>query len=212
MQNLLLFQGDSITDANRNRQNPDNLGGGYVLITAASLKYHHPGLDLKILNRGISGNRTKDLIGRWDEDCINLRPAFFSLFIGINNTWRRYDHDDPTPADTFESELRTLLDRTFNETAVTPDRAVLLEPFLLDVPEGTKKHWFEDLAPKQEIVSRAAADYGTRLIPLQRLFDEAATRAPGVHWTHDGVHPSPAGHHLIAKAWLAEMTPLLAAE
>ncbi len=205
----VLFQGDSITDAGRNRQNTDNLGGGYALIATATLKFKHPALDLKVANRGISGNRSLDLLNRWDEDCIHLRPDFLSLFIGINNTWRRYDRNDPTPANVFEAELRTLLDRAFTETTVLPQHTVLLEPFLLDVPEGSKKHWFEDLIPKQEIIARAAKDYGTRLVPLQTLFDEAATRAPAAHWTHDGVHPSPAGHALIAQAWLDSMENIL---
>lgn len=209
MSKLLLFQGDSITDASRNRQNPDNLGGGYVFLAAASYQCHTPDLGLRILNRGISGNRTRDLLQRWDADCIDLKPDYLSLFIGINNTWRRYDANDPTPDKVFEQELRSLLDRTFAETDVTPEHTVLLEPFLLDVPKGAKTYWFEDLTPKQKIVARAAADFGTRHIPLQRIFDEACARAPAGFWAPDGVHPSPAGHQLIANAWLDTFASVL---
>lgn len=205
----ILFQGDSITDASRKRELPHHLGKGYVLMTAAKLQDQAPGKNLTLLNRGISGNRTKDLLARWQEDCISLDPDILSLFIGINNTWRRYDRDDPTPAQVFENELRALLERTFSETRVIPEKTILLEPFLLDVPEGSKKHWFEDLGPKQEAVARAAAEFGTLFIPLQRIFADACVHAPAAHWAPDGVHPSPAGHQLITNAWLETSAPLL---
>jgi acyl-CoA thioesterase-1 len=205
----VLFQGDSITDASRVRTPGTDLGKGYVLLSAAMLQHQFPEKGLTIINRGISGNRTKDLLARWDEDCIALKPDVLSLFIGINNTWRRFDKNDPTPADVFETELRALLERTFSGTRVTPGKTILLEPFLLDEPAGTKTHWFEDLTPKQEAVTRAAADFGTLFIPLQSIFNEACVRAPAAHWAPDGVHPSPAGHQLIANAWLETFVPLL---
>lgn len=199
---LLLFQGDSITDAQRNRADPHALGCGYANIVSSALLFRYPDTRLRVANRGVSGNRTRDLLERWQSDCIDLAPTFFSLMIGINNTWRRFDRDDPTPADTFERELNELLDRLFTETSLRPENAVLLEPFLLDSPPGSKTAWFEDLRPKQDAVRRAAETHSTHFVPLQAMFDDACERAPADHWAPDGVHPSPAGHHLIAQAWL----------
>jgi acyl-CoA thioesterase-1 len=205
---VLLFQGDSITDCQRNKQDPHHLGAGYVNMVAAALTHDHPERGLVVYNRGISGNRSCDLLGRWDVDALDLKPTFFSLFIGINNTWRRFDRNDPTPAEVFEAELLQLLERTF-AAGVSPANSILMEPFLLDAPAGSKTHWFEDLTPKQAAVRNAARKYGTHFLPLQSLFAAACSRAPTAHWAHDGVHPSPAGHHLIAKAWLAEMTSVV---
>lgn len=207
----LLFQGDSITDAGRKRNEPAHLGSGYVNLVAGTLGFRHPKLPLNILNRGISGNRSRDLLDRWEEDCLALRPQWFSLFIGINNTWRRFDQNDPTPPKVFEAELRELVDMTI-QCGVHPDCAVLMEPFLLDEPKGSKRDWFEDLIPKQNAVRKISEEFRTRWIPLQAIFNEALERAPAAHWAPDGVHPTPAGHYLIAQAWLNTMEEAIGAD
>jgi len=206
---LLLFQGDSITDAQRNKQDINHLGSVYALMAAGSLLSLYPDLGLRVLNRGLSGNRTRDLLGRWNEDCLDLQPGFLSLFIGINNTWRRYDNNDPTPAEVFEAELNELLTLAFQSGELQPAHTVLLEPFLLDSPAGSKSGWMDDLAPKQDIVRNAAKSFGTRFIPLQNIFTDACQRAPAAHWAPDGVHPTPAGHALIASAWLHTMEDII---
>lgn len=209
MTQILVFEGDSITDAQRKREQPEHLGYGYVSIIAGTLRTRTPQPDLQILNRGFSGHRTCDLVLDWQARCIDLQPDIFSLYIGVNNTWRRYDQNDSTSAEVFEQELRQLLDRTFAETPATGAKSILIEPFVLDAPEGSKTHWrAEDLDAKAAAVKACAADYGTRFLPLQSLFDQACERAPAAFWAEDGVHPTPAGHSLIARKWLETMAPL----
>ena len=93
---------------------------------------------------------------------------------------------------------RTVLDRIQSETGA---RIVMLEPFVLPVPED-RKAWREDLDPKIEVVRRLAAAYGAIFIPLDRIFADLAARTRPEIWAADGVHPTPAGHAVIAKAWL----------
>lgn len=207
----LLFQGDSITDASRNRQDPHHLGTGYVYLASSTLRYRYAEQDIRIFNRGISGNRTCDLLSRWEPDCLDLQPDFLSLYIGVNNTWRRFDRQDPTPADVFAAELEKLLISALELPSLTPERTVLLEPFFLSAPIGDAAEWEADLTPKREIVQELAERYNTHFIPLQSIFNDACARAPAAYWAPDGVHPSPAGHMLIAQAWLLEMEDLLAA-
>jgi len=207
----ILFQGDSITDTGRNREDPDWLGRGYVTMIGGRILLEKTPGDWMIYNRGISGNRTCDLLDRWQEDCIDLQPTILSLYIGVNNTWRRYDSDSPTPADVFASELDQLLDSAFANTPATPERSILIEPFVLGTEENNKAHWIEeDLGEKQVIVRQASERYGTLFLPLQSLFDAALERAPAAFWAPDGVHPSTAGHGLIAQNWLDIMSPVLA--
>lgn len=194
----VLFQGDSITDAGRNREAGADLGRGYALMTAALFSAAYPELQVKFLNRGIGGNRAKDLVERWDADCIELRPDWVSIYIGINDTWRRYDRGDETSAAQFEKEYRQLLTRTKEELGAG---IVMVEPFVLPVPEDRKK-WREDLDPKIDVVRHLAREFGAMLVPLDGLFAQASTTAAPSYWAPDGVHPSPAGHALIAKAWL----------
>lgn len=193
----VLFQGDSVTDAGRDHADPASLGRGYPLLIASSLLASYPDLQLSFLNRGISGNRTKDLLSRWDEECISLKPDVLSILIGINNVWRRYDSADPTEPESFGHEYRTLLARA-REGGVR--EIVILEPFLLPVPED-RRRWREDLDPKITICRELAAEFGAIYLPLDGLFNAASARTGAEYWAPDGVHPAPAGHGLIARAW-----------
>jgi acyl-CoA thioesterase I len=109
---LVLFQGDSITDAGRDYLNPNHLGYGYSLMASAWFQALYPEKQVRFLNRGISGNRAIDLAERWQEDCLDLRPTWISLLIGINDTWRRYDQNDPTSLEAYETTYRSLLQKS----------------------------------------------------------------------------------------------------
>lgn len=194
----ILFQGDSITDAGRDYANDQQLGGGYPHMVAAWLSARFPALNLTFLNRGISGNRIYDLEARWTDDCIALQPDWLSILIGINDTWRHYDSNLPSPADEFEACYRRLLDRVKAETSA---RIVLLEPFVLpSLPDRVT--WREDLDPRIAAVRRVAREYQALYIPLDGLFAAASTQREPAFWSGDGVHPSPAGHALISQAWI----------
>ena len=194
----ILFTGDSITDCGRNRESADSLGAGYVAITAAHLQSRLASPELKIFNRGISGNRAADLLARIEPDLLALRPTVISILIGINDTWRRYDSGNATDAKTYERHYRALLEQV---TSRLEARLILLEPFLLHVPPD-RFNWREDLNPKIDVVRQLAIDFDAELLPLDGLFAQAATQAPAAYWAADGVHPTPAGHALIAETWL----------
>ena len=81
---IILFQGDSITDGERLKEKNDSLGNGYVQMIASLFYAMHPQMQVIFLNRGISGNRVKDLQRRWKEDCLDLKPTLVSILIGIN--------------------------------------------------------------------------------------------------------------------------------
>lgn len=194
----ILFQGDSITDCSRSRDDLTDLGRGYVFMTASRLLAVHPDLDLTIHNRGMSGNICTDLAARWQRDCLDLKPTWLSLYIGINDCWNRYRDRPPVETKEFEHAYRNLLSQS---TTQLGSRLILLEPFVLPVLEG-QEAWREDLNPKIDVVRKLAREYDAILVPLDGLFAAASTRKPPAYWAHDGVHPTPAGHALIAQAWL----------
>ncbi|NMO95112.1 SGNH/GDSL hydrolase family protein [Paenibacillus lemnae] len=198
---IVLFQGDSITDAGRNRQDPDSLGTGYPQMVAGLAGLNHPELNLKFLNRGIGGDRVVNLQDRWQEDCLDLKPTWVSVYIGINDCWRRYDSQDPTSTEQFKSGYRKLLQQTQEKLNA---KLILMEPFVLPVPED-RRGWREDLDPKITAVRDLAAEFGALLVPLDGLFNAAAARREPAYWAYDGVHPTPAGHALIARAWMDTM-------
>lgn len=196
---VVLFQGDSVTDAGRDRENDGNLGGGYPSTVAAWFTALNPSGNVKFLNRGISGNRVRDLRDRWVEDCLEIKPSLVSILIGINDCWRRYDSNDPTSAEKFEEDYRYILTQIKENLKDT--RILICEPFVLSEPEDRKK-WREDLDPKIHVVRKLASEFQTLYVPLDGLFAQASVLSKPAIWSPDGVHPSPAGHALIAKAWL----------
>ncbi len=195
---VVLFQGDSITDTHRDRET-DTLGTGYVYIASSIFSSLYPEKQVQFINRGISGNQVADLEARWDEDCLNLRPDVLSILIGINDCWRRYSRGLHTTTESYLQSYQNLLERLQEHSSTT--KLILMEPFLVPaLPE--QEAWREDLDPKIQTVRELAREYGALYVPLDGLFAAACTRREPGFWAPDGVHPSPAGHALIARAWL----------
>ena len=186
---IILFQGDSITDCGRDREDPDSLGDGYVNLITGILADRYSQSNLKFINRGISGDKIRDLQIRWDVECIGLKPDMLSILIGVNDTLI-------TPAELFEEEYRMLLKRT---TEALNSKIILCEPFLL---LGDNNAYREDLNPKIEIVHKLSEEFSTLLLPLDTIFRESCSLHSPEYWAPDGVHPTPAGHTLIAESWI----------
>jgi len=202
---VVLFQGDSITDCGRNRNDPHHLGFGYPLLVASMFPALYPEHNVKFLNRGISGNRTEHLVARWDVDCIELRPDFVSILIGINDVWHPFAHGiEPISVEQFTANYRQILQQIRDNLNA---EILLMEPFVLHIPED-RAQWRPDLDPKREAVRKLAEEFGAIFIPLDSIFQKAATQQEPAYWCPDGVHPTPAGHGLIAKAWLEAVQAL----
>lgn len=193
----LVFAGDSITDAGRDRDDLASLGTGYVSLIAAEL----PGAT--VVNAGIGGDRARDLEKRWADDVEPHRATTLTVYVGVNETWRAFDQDDPTTPEDFEATYRRLTERSGGA------RLLLVEPFILPVPE-VRDGWLEgergaaaldDLAGKRAVVAGLARDLGATLVPLHGIMTAAAGADPAA-LADDGVHPTPAGARLIADAWL----------
>lgn len=194
----ILFQGDSITDALRNRSDFLSLGDGWVMLLKAWMDAQYPALALEFVNRGIGGNRVVDLERRWQADCLDLKPDWLCIMVGINDTWRRYDRQDPTSTEDFARSYENLLHQVREQTAA---KIILCSPFLVPTPED-RLTWREDLDPKIAVVSELAAKFDALYVPLDEIFAQALKSRPAPYWAEDGVHPTRAGQALIAQSWL----------
>lgn len=192
----ILFQGDSITDTARDRSDYHNLGEGYPFYAAAEIASKYPAEDFEFINLGIGGNKTIDLVERWKSDCIDLDPDFVSILIGMNDVWHYADANDRLDDAIFESNYRTILERTKNETSA---KIMMLEPFLL--PDDEKPFRY-DLNPKIDIVRKLAREYADVYVPLDGVFAAACASAERVYWSEDAVHPTTAGARLIARMYV----------
>jgi acyl-CoA thioesterase I len=186
----ILFIGDSVTDCGRRDDPPDYLGDGYVRLIAERLP------DRRVINVGISGNRVVNLRDRWHIDVVEQKPEILSVYIGINDTWRRYDDHDRTTTESFEADYRACLADLGGASAL-----ILVEPFVLPVTEE-QEIWHEDLDGKRAVVARLAAEFGAGFVPLQSILAAAAEDHGAATLAPDGVHPTELGHRMIADAWL----------
>lgn len=212
----ILFQGDSVTDAGR--CGADNLGRGYPLFVGGALRSRYPDKNFEVVNRGISGNRVVDLYQRWKVDALNMRPDLISILIGINDTWHEKASQNGVELDRFETIYRMLLQWTLK---VLPDvKLVICEPFMFKVDTAAEGYevgknwapaddWAIEMAERRAIVKNIAAEFGALFIPYQSILDKALDCAPGNYWLGDGVHPTVAGHALVADEWIKATAPLL---
>ncbi len=202
---VILFQGDSITDAGRSREQaatPNSqaaLGSGYAWLAAAELLVDRPEEGLKIYNRGISGNKVFQLADRWQADCLDLKPSLLSILIGVNDYWHTLDGKYQGTVAVYERDYRALLDRT--RRALPRTRLIICEPFVLRCG-AVNERWFPQFNSYRAAAKRVAQAFGAAFIPFQAMFDEAAKWAPPERWAKDGVHPTADGASLMAQNWL----------
>jgi lysophospholipase L1-like esterase len=205
---VILFQGDSITDCGRDRNVQDQannnyaLGQGYASRIAGGLLAEQPAAGLRVFNRGISGNRVVDLYARWKADGINLQPDLISILIGVNDTWHEFNYRNGVEVDRYEQVYRMLLE--FTRSQLPEVTLVLCEPFVLACGVVTPE-WEQDIAARQEVVGRLTVEFGAVRVPFQEMFNQALKEAPPEYWAEDGVHPSPAGHERMARFWRARV-------
>jgi len=201
---VILFQGDSITDTGRSRETADTpnqrstLGSGYAWLAASQLLVDRPDANLKIYNRGISGNKVPDLAKRWDVDCLNLKPDVLSILIGVNDYWHRRNGRYDGTLDSYETGYRELLQRTLEKLPSV--KLVLCEPFALNTGK-VDDSWFPELDGYRAVAKKMSEEFRTVFVPFQQAFDRAVAYAEPAEWAADGVHPSPSGAALMAHEW-----------
>lgn len=202
---VILFQGDSITDAGRKKDNSDvnnaaALGNGYALIAASELLNTHSAKNLKIFNRGISGNKVYQLAERWEKEALNLKPNVLSILVGVNDFWHTLTNGYKGTIKIYNDDFRKLLDQTKQKL---PDvKLIIGEPYAVKGLKAVDEKWYPAFDDYRKAAREISLSYDAVFIPYQSIYDKAQKHAPGVYWTGDGVHPTLAGANLMAHAWL----------
>lgn len=202
---IILFQGDSITDHGRDRQitspnNPQAMGNGYAMLATGKILNTYAGKNIKIYNRGISGNKVPQLEERWQSDCLDLKPTILSILIGINDYWHKKNGNYKGSVKTYKENYKKLLDTTLSKLPNV--KLIIGEPFAVKDVKYVDNTWYPEFSSYQSVALDLASEYDAVFIPYQEVFDQAQNRANGAYWTTDGVHTTMAGANLMAEAWL----------
>jgi lysophospholipase L1-like esterase len=202
---IILFQGDSITDGNRGRNEDPNhiMGHGYAFSIASRVGADFPEKKYKFYNRGIGGNKVTDLANRWQQDTLNLKPDVLSILVGVNDAASVVFNREPlVSVEKYAETYNTLLQQT---RALLPEIVfILCEPFVLKIGK-VADNWdvyHADIDKRREAVQQLASNFDAVFIPLQEVFNKACSKAPADYWMWDGIHPTVAGHELLAREWL----------
>lgn len=196
----VIFYGDSVTDCGRYYQDPKNLGVGYANNIATIYRALFPEANVTFMNSGVSGNRTKDLLERYEDDVLAKKPSFISILIGINDVWRRFDRNDPTPVEQIEENYRNLLEKI---KADLPEcKIMIIEPFLLDSLEE-RLEWLSYIEEMNRSIRKLAREYADHFLALDGIFQTYLHKNyTSKEIAPDGVHPGPSGHGIIAYEFL----------
>lgn len=201
----ILFQGDSITDAGRNREDYHDLGSGYPFYAAKYIKEENPKIDFEFINLGISGNQTIDLVNRLETDFVEIQPDLVSILIGVNDTWHRAHNRLWLGNDVFEANYRKVLTAIKEKTNAI---ILMLEAFLLPAPD--KEYFRVDLNSKIDIERKLAREFADYYIPLDGIFAQNCVGTQYTHWSEDGVHPNANGSELIGRIYADSFKELIA--
>ena len=226
----VVFIGDSVTDggwgrssdlgrpaAERNLKDLNHIyGHSYMIFCASHYQTSQPERPLEFFNRGISGDDLARIEARWDDDALALEPDVLSLLVGINDTYLHVRNHAGEEFDFagWESRYRALLDRA--RQANPSLRIMLGTPFIARVGKNGAADNYpvceSIVARLDDIIVRVAADYGAAVVRYDQMFAALAEQYPAVdagHWIWDGIHPTAAGHRLMAERWIAAFDSLM---
>ena len=201
----ILFQGDSITDAGRNRKLVHGLKG-YTIRTARRLSWKEGFLKYDFYNRGVGGDRTWDLLKRYQTDFVDMKPDVVSVMIGINDVWRKYDNNDPTTPEQYEENLTKLLTDLKRDTGA---KIIVLSPYLTPDPNGKHDEMRADVDTFIESAEKVAKKHADAFINTDIPMNKGAGEFSAQAISGDGVHPAPKGQIILAELLaqkIAELT------
>ena len=196
----ILFQGDSVTDAGRDRSNPADLGEGYPKFASAMIQDSYPDTEFEFVDLGISGNRTEHLVARLESDFIEIQPDIVSIMIGINDVWRQFD----TPAMPDRAVSPAQYEQNVEEMILSLQGRVkgvfLMTPYYMEPnPADTMRARMDEYGA---VCQRLAEKYGCVFIDTQAMFDNYFKHQHSTFIAWDRVHPNQIGAMLIAREFL----------
>ena len=201
----IVFVGDSITDADRDRTAIPGgwgYGHGYGNTLHNLLTAVYPDKALCTINEGINGNDIVDMSERWQSDVIDMNPDYVSIMIGVNDAWRYFDgplwQARLNTVETYERIYDELIERV-KQDAPNLKGIIVMRPFMFEPnPQDAMRAKVEEFAAASK---RVAERHGAIFVDTQAAVDHWLTQLHGCLASQDRVHPYERGAMIIARAW-----------
>lgn len=184
----IVFFGDSVTEAHRNIDDPDDLGQGFVF----KLSQKFP--DLDFYNRGISGQRVKDLSLRVEQDVILLNPDTCFIWIGVNDAWLPYLLNQPSSLTSFKKDYDDLIQTIIKQ--IKNIKLILIKPFAIPI-KAVSIDIYQDVELFRNQTEQLAKKHNLDIIDIKKSVEGELRFMPAEQLFHDGIHPTPKGYDLI---------------
>ncbi|SFT01851.1 SGNH/GDSL hydrolase family protein [Paenibacillus sp. BC26] len=200
----LVMIGDSITDCGRARPVGEGLfdaiGKGYAGLVDALLTAAYPERGIRVVNVGTSGNTVLDLKARWQTDVLDQKPDWLSIMIGTNDVWRQFDTPLIIESHVYPEEYAATLEELVIQTRPKLKGLVLMTPFYLEPnPNDAMRAQMDRYGA---IVREIAAKHDALFVDTQAAFNRVMEHIYPATIAWDRVHPSQAGHAVLARAFL----------
>ena len=201
----LVFAGDSVTDMGSAQPVGeglfDNVGRSYVREIENLLSAVYPEVNLRVTNSGISGNTSRDLLGRFDRDVVALKPDWVSICIGINDVWRQFDTPAIFDAQVMPDEYESNIEKMILAVKGRVKGIFLLSPYYM---EPNREDRMRARMDEYVAVCRKLAEkHGCVFVDFQKLYEDYCQVRHSSYIAWDRIHPNQVGAMLMAREFLS---------
>lgn len=187
--------GDSITQGG-------GRPGGYVWQIDQYLKVLYPEQKIEVVNAGISGHKSNDMLARFQRDVLDKKPDVVTISVGINDVWHGFTPEHPAgygPRRVPLEQYRENVEKMVQAAQKNGVKVVMLTTTIFedrpDSPRNLRVQGYND------VLRQLAAQYGVPVADQYAAFTAAWARG-GTKLTSDQVHMAPAGDTLMARTVL----------
>ena len=201
----VVFLGDSITQQAENSEGEGTYKGFITSLRENVSK------EVELINKGIGGNKVSDLLLRYNDDVLKLKPNIVFIYIGINDVWHKYDWGTGSDIDIYEKGLRKII----TDIKAVGAKIILCTPTVIGENSGefklnnnfkdidTMEIMNKDLDAFSDVVRNLSSEFNTELLDLRKKFKKYISEnndqnMPKGVLTSDGVHLNNKGNKLIA--------------
>jgi len=190
--------GDSITQGG-------GRPGGYVWLMDQYLQVLYPSRKIEIVNAGISGHKSNDMLARFQRDVLDKKPDVVTISVGINDVWHGFTKEHPAgygprrvPLEEYRKNVQAMVQAALKAGA-TP--VLFTTTIFEDEPESIRNL---RVGAYNRAVRDLARQHNLRLADQNAAFMDAWARnsQSGAKLTSDQVHMAPAGDELMARVAL----------